>query len=218
MPLPGDSKYILQVVYNTGLHDEREVHEMVAQMTGLRMKQISQWFRTKRWQDRQKNRTVPTRDNPRVTKETCYKIQGEWNAENRKILEVCFNSGFCTTENFGFLETLTKLTKTQISNWARQRRWRLKKQAAAEKADSCDVAFIGRKRKLKDTFTDAFTSSKKFVHSDEELLIDEVALNILANAFEEGCLDEVDNYDTIALLAGCLVGDIKGYLQYNNFF
>lgn len=212
MPLPGDSKYILQVVYNTGLHDEREVHEMVSQMTGLRMKQISQWFRTKRWQDRQKRKTVPTRTSPRQTKETCFKVQGEWNAENRKILEVCFNSGFCTTDNFGFLETLTKLTKQQISNWTRQRRWRLKKQAAAEKVDSCDVTFLGRKRKLKDDFI----VSKKFMHSDEsDEEIDEVALNILTNAFEEGCLDEIDNYDTVALLAGCLVGDIKGYLQYN---
>merc|ERR1712187_771269 len=99
-----------------------------------------------------------------------------------------------------------KLSKTQISNWTRQRRWRRKKNSNGTGCEPSDTPYLGRKRKMKDIDIDDFPSKTPF-SGKNNLLVDEVALNILSNAFEEGCLDEVDNYDTIALLAGCLVGD-----------
>lgn len=213
MPLPGDSKYILQVVYNTGLHEEREVHEMIAKMTGLRMKQISQWFRTKRWQDRQKKRSIPTRLTPRKSTMVDNRAHhGEWTTENKKILEVCFEAGYCNPDNFAFLETLTRLSRSQISNWARQRRWRRKK--AAEIAEPADVTVneFSRKRKM-----DYRTPQPRSTTSSFPCL-DDVVLHILQNAFEAGCLGEDTDYDTIALLAGCPVRDIKVYLTHRNVY
>lgn len=224
MPLPGDSKYILQVVYNTGMHEEREVHEMIAKMTGLRMKQISQWFRTKRWQDRQKKRSIPTRLSPRKSSAEQNQAQhGEWTTENKKILEVCFEAGYCNPDNFAFLETLTNLSRNQISNWARQRRWRKKK--SLEVVEPADVTFTEntRKRKMidftpRDQYKVTATPSSCASSASSFPLLDEVVLVILRNAFEEGCLGEETDYDTIALLAGCPVRDIKGYLTYREVY
>merc|ERR1719350_1108611 len=55
------------------------------------------------------------------------KSLGTWTDEKRTVLEKCFGEDICTPENFAFIGLLTGLSKNQISNWTRQKRYLLRK-------------------------------------------------------------------------------------------
>jgi len=224
MPIPSDSKFILEIVYDCGMHDDRSVHQMVCKMTKLTMKQVSQWFRTKRWQDKKNGLPVPSRESPNTSGAFSLAKEGEWNSSNRKLLEICFEEGYCTLHNFPFLEQLTKLTKSQISNWVRQKKWRLRKQGIELPAEGKPLGNqtnreneqkITRKRKrhdqvvLKDSKR-ARTNSETSHYFPE----DPVILDLFRNAWENGCLSNSENYELVAALAGCTVDQLKSWVKF----
>jgi len=221
MPIASDAKYILEVVYGAGLHDERNVHNMVKELTNLSLKQVSQWFRTKRWQDNKNDRPIPSRKNPRIMMNPQNNQQkGEWNAEKRKILEVCFAAGFCLVENFPFIQAITGLAKSQISNWTRQKRFRLRKKGLMPPFED------SRKRKRLATrefnknwehYNDLQPPSKKrkvapvLKHPSGD--VDAIAVHILQNAWDSGCLDQLENLSMVSLLAGCNEEDVRLWIK-----
>merc|ERR550539_1104909 len=69
-------------------------------------------------------------DPPRRQDFMCIQQQkdlGQWTDEKRSILEKCFKEGICAPENFAYIGLLTALSKNQISNWTRQKRYLLRK-------------------------------------------------------------------------------------------
>lgn len=233
MPIPSDSKYILEVVYNCGLHDERSVHAMVSKMTKLTMKQISQWFRTKRWQDKKSGLSPPSRLSPR--NKVYIGEKGQWTPESRKLLEICFEEGYCVPENFCFLEQLTGLTQTQINQWVRDKRWACRQKTLPGEAlppeeimdFGSDTIFspedefvpLGTKRERDedDSYLDINCRTKpkrsKRLKGLKGHLRDPIVMELLENAWSKGCLKDRTNYEIVAVLAGIQKQDLLNWIE-----
>lgn len=111
---------ILTVTYNNGLYHEQKVLQILSKITPLDGFQIHAWFNRKRHcsdpPERQEFMTIQHQ-----------KTLGTWTDEKRTVLEKCFGEDICTPENFAFIGLLTGLSKNQISNWTRQKRYLLRK-------------------------------------------------------------------------------------------
>lgn len=111
---------ILTVTYNHGLYHEQKVLQILSKITPLDGFQIHAWFNRKRHcsdpPERKEFMTIQHQ-----------KTLGTWTDEKRTVLEKCFGEDICTPENFAFIGLLTGLSKNQISNWTRQKRYLLRK-------------------------------------------------------------------------------------------
>lgn len=111
---------ILTVTYNNGLYHEQKVLQILSKITPLDGFQIHAWFNRKRHcsdpPERKEFMTIQHQ-----------KTLGTWTDEKRTVLEKCFGEDICTPENFAFIGLLTGLSKNQISNWTRQKRYLLRK-------------------------------------------------------------------------------------------
>jgi len=111
---------ILTVTYNNGLYHEQKVLQILSKITPLDGFQIHAWFNRRRHcsdpPERQEFMTIQHQ-----------KSLGTWTDEKRTVLEKCFGEDICTPENFAFIGLLTGLSKNQISNWTRQKRYLLRK-------------------------------------------------------------------------------------------
>lgn len=113
---------VLQNFYNAGLYNSPEVFILLKRITQLDTEQIKEWFKEARKYDepvdsyqRPLNQLV---QGPNV---------GEWNPTNRKILKAFFGLGFGVAKWYGLIVAITGLHKSQVSNWVRQQRYRLRK-------------------------------------------------------------------------------------------
>jgi hypothetical protein len=98
-------------------------------------------------------------DPPRRQEFMCIQHQkalGQWTDEKRSILEKCFKEDICTPDNFAFIGLLTALSKNQISNWTRQKRYLLRKKGLLPPANKSKTGGGSRqKRKRKGVTTNS---------------------------------------------------------------
>jgi len=133
---------ILTITYTNGLYHEQKVLEILSKITPLDGFQIHGWFN--------KMQASQNADPPRRQEFMCIQQQkelGQWTDEKRSILEKCFTEDICTPENFAFIGLLTSLSKNQISNWTRQKRYLLRKKGLLPPVDKTKRHTRRKKRK-----------------------------------------------------------------------
>jgi len=137
-------KNVLSTTYENGLYHEQKVHDILTKITPLDGFQIHAYF---------SKLQVSGNDPPRRQEFMCIQHQkalGQWTDEKRSILEKCFKEDICTPDNFAFIGLLTALSKNQISNWTRQKRYLLRKKGLLPPANKSKTGGGSRqKRKRK---------------------------------------------------------------------
>lgn len=131
---------ILTATYNSGLYHESKVLHILSKITPLDGFQIHAWFNCKR------HSSEPPERKDFMTIEH-RKGLGTWSDEKRTILEKCFGEDVCTPENFAFIGLLTGLSKNQISNWTRQKRYLLRKKGLLPPVNKSTKPTRRRKKK-----------------------------------------------------------------------
>lgn len=206
-----EHRILLNQVYYAGFHDSQEIHNIVAKVTDLTLEQVSNCFQSRRWQSQKLGQPIPVRN---VNYRRDRLERGVWNPTKRRILEVCFSRGFLVVENFRIVEVMTDLSKTQVSNWVRQKRFRLRKKGKIPPPARTRNAKLLQKQTKG---VKLMAMSKKVVNTAPKVQrtcqFDKISCHILENALTQGLLEDAENLPTVALCAGVGKSELEYWLS-----